>query len=40
MTITVDVEAIANKLKRTLDQDQIHLLIELLQEAHDTTALT
>lgn len=31
ITVTVDVEAIARKLRRTLDQDQIDELIQLLQ---------
>jgi hypothetical protein len=31
ITVTVDVEAIARKLRRTLDQDQIQILITLLQ---------
>jgi hypothetical protein len=34
VTIPVDVEVIAKKLLRTLNEDQIHHLIQLLQENH------
>lgn len=39
VTVTVDVDAIAEKLRRTLNQDQIHQLIELLQRDYDNTTV-